>query len=126
VRARLYLDEDVIPDLARVLRSTGHDVVSAQEVGAFGIGDEEQLTRATADGRALLSFNYRHFLKIGHDWFVASRPHAGIVVSFRQYRRRELRELAQAVAALFDALTPQDLANSVRVLDEFRRVRGGR
>ena len=126
MRARLYLDEDVLPDLARVLRSAGHDVLSAHEVGALGIGDEDQLARATAEGRALLSFNYRHFIKIGHDWFVAGRPHAGIVVSYRQYRRRELRDLAQTVAALLSALTAQDLENSVRILDQFRRGRGER
>lgn len=123
MKPRLYLDEDVLPDLARVLRSSGHDVLSAHEVGAIGIGDEDQLLRAAADGRALLSFNYRHFLKIGHEWFVAGRSHSGIVVSYRQYRRRELRELARTAAALLDLLTAENLENSVWVLDQFRRDR---
>ena len=120
MRPRLYLDEDVLPDLARVLRSSGHDVISAHEVGSLGVGDEDQLARAAADSRALLSYNYRHFLKVGHDWFAAGRLHAGIVVSYRQYRRRALSELARAAAELLSMLTAEDLENSVWVLDQFR------
>jgi hypothetical protein len=121
LRARLYLDEDILPELARVLRSAGHDVISAHEAGALGLGDEDQLARAAADGRALLSFNYRHFLKIGRDWFVAGQPHAGIVVSYRQYRRVELRELARTVSTLLSMLAAEDLDNSIWILDQFRR-----
>jgi len=117
VRPRLYLDEDVIPELARVPRSQGHDAVSAHELGALGASDEEQLARATADGRALLSFNHRHLLGIGRDWFAT---HAGIIVSFHQYRQRELRELTLAVLTLLDTLAAEELCNSIRILDEFR------
>jgi hypothetical protein len=92
-------------------------------VAALGIGDEDQLARAAAEGRALLSFNYRHFLRIGHDWFVAGQPHAGIVVSYRQYRRSELRELAKTVATFLGSVTPEEMDNSVWVLDQFRRSR---
>jgi hypothetical protein len=49
VRARLYLDEDVLPELARVLRSAGHDVISAHEVAALGIGDKDQLAKAATE-----------------------------------------------------------------------------
>jgi len=87
VRARLYLDEDVIPELVQVLRAQGYDVVSVHEEQALGLGDDEQLARATALGRAVLSFNFPHFLKLGRDWSLAGRQHAGIIVSFRQYRR---------------------------------------
>jgi len=119
VRARLYLDEDVIPELARVLRSVGLDVVSAHEVGALGVTDEEQLARAPAEGRVLLSFNYRHFLRIGRDWYAARHRHAGIIVSYRQYRRRELGELRSAIARLLDSVSREELENSVYVLDPF-------
>jgi hypothetical protein len=54
----LYLDEDVVPGLARLLRGHGHDVVSAYERGRQGVSDEDQLRDATAEGRALLTFNY--------------------------------------------------------------------
>lgn len=120
MRARLYLDEDVLPELARVLRSAGHDAVSAHELGALGLTDEEQLIRATGEGRVLLSFNYRHFIRVAREWFAAGRHHAGIVVSYRQYRRRGLRELRRAVARLLDTVSGEELENSVYVLDQYR------
>jgi hypothetical protein len=58
VTAALYLDEDVVPDLARLLRGHGHDVVSAHERERQGVSDEDQLRDATAEGRALLTFNF--------------------------------------------------------------------
>lgn len=119
MRPRLYLDEDVLPDLARVLRTAGHDVVSAHEVGALGLADEEQLARATAERRALLSFNSRHFIPLAREWFSAGRSHAGIVVSFRQYRRRELRDLRRAALSLLERVTAEELDNAVYVLDQF-------
>lgn len=119
--ARRCLDEDVIPELARVLRAAGHDVISVHEVGAFGLSDEEQLARASAEGRALLSFNFRHFLVIARDWLNVGRSHAGIVVSYRQYRRSELRDLARSVTALLNSVSAGDLDNTVYVLDAFRR-----
>src|SRR5690242_16357996 len=61
VKARLYLDEDVIPEVARLLRARGIDVISVHEVGATGLSDEQQLERATAEDRVLLTNNYRDF-----------------------------------------------------------------
>ena len=120
MRARLYLDEDVLPELARVLRSAGHDAVSAHETGALGLSDEDQLARATAEGRVLLTFNCRDFIAIAQEWARADRTHAGIVVSYRQYRRRELGDLRRAAVRLLDAANREQLTNSVFVLDQFR------
>jgi uncharacterized protein with PIN domain len=121
VRARLYLDEDLTPDLARLLRAAGHDVVSAHERGASGLSDEDQLELATAEDRALLSFNYRDFIALSQRWSKDNRQHAGIIVSYRQYSRRALGQLTRAVIALLDQVTGEDLASTLRSLDEFRR-----
>lgn len=116
----LYLDEDVVPELARLLRSHGHDAVSAHEVGALQLEDPEQLERATSEGRALLTYNYHDFLRISDEWFRSGRSHAGIVISYRQYSRHELGALFRAVVALLESLTAEALQNSVTVLDQFR------
>lgn len=121
MRPRLYLDEDVIPELARLLRSRGSDAVSVHELGALGLPDEVQLARAVADGRAILTFNYQHFIALGLEWFQAARPHPGIIVSYHQYRRQELSILGRAVLALLDTLSAENLRNSIQVLDYFRR-----
>lgn len=116
MRARLYLDEDVLPELARLLRAAGHDAISVHEVGALGLSDEEQLLRAATDDRALVSFNYSHFIRIAKEWTAEGKHHAGIVISYRQYRRRELGELRRAVMRLLDTVPAESLAESVYVL----------
>jgi len=54
---RLYLDEDVHKRVASALRLRRFDVVSAHEVGRWGLSDEEQLTYAAGEGRAIFTFN---------------------------------------------------------------------
>jgi hypothetical protein len=44
-----------------LLRSWGYDVVSAHDVAAVNLTDEEQLIRAVADGRAIVSYNFHDF-----------------------------------------------------------------
>jgi predicted nuclease of predicted toxin-antitoxin system len=121
VTPRLYLDEDVVPELARMLRSHGHDAISVHDVGGLQLEDAEQLERAANDGRTLLTYNYHDFLRISEEWFLAGRSHAGIVISYRQYARSELGALFRAVVALLESLTAEDLRDSVAVLDQFRR-----
>ena len=120
MRPRLYLDEDVIPDLARILRSRGSDAISVHEIGALGLSDEEQLARASAEGRAILTFNYQDFLEIGEAWFLAGRNHAGIIISYHQYGRREIGDLLRAVLALMDVVSSEELRDTIHFLDQFR------
>jgi hypothetical protein len=70
-------------DLAPMLRQQGDDAESCQEAGRSnqGIGDEEQLEYATQQGRAILSFNVRHFYALDAAWKAAGRRHAGILLS---------------------------------------------
>lgn len=50
---RLYLDEDVVPELAQLLRAKGYDAVSAHERGALNIDDNRQLELACAEQRTI-------------------------------------------------------------------------
>jgi predicted nuclease of predicted toxin-antitoxin system len=120
VRPRLYLDEDVVHELARMLRSQGYDAISAHEIGALQIEDPEQLERASRAGRTLLTYNYHDFLRISGEWFRDGRSHAGIVISYRQYSRDELGALFRTVVALLVWLSAEALQDSVAVLDQFR------
>ncbi|MBI2218792.1 MAG: DUF5615 family PIN-like protein [Candidatus Rokubacteria bacterium] len=51
----LYLDADVHPIIARILRARGLDVISANEAGKLRATDREQLDFAVAQGRALFT-----------------------------------------------------------------------
>jgi predicted nuclease of predicted toxin-antitoxin system len=119
VRARLYLDEDVPPDLARLLRTRGTDAVSVHEINALGLPDEAQLARAAAEGRALVTCNFDDFLLLARSWQLGGQPHAGVVISYHQYRRRELGLLLRTVLAFLETVDAENLRNSVQVLDAF-------
>lgn len=103
-----------------MLRDRGHDVVSAHELGAAEISDDDQLTRATVAGRALVTFNYTDFVSLAHGWADQDRPHAGIVISYRQYGRSQLCVAADALSRLIDALDAEALSNTTRPLDDYR------
>jgi predicted nuclease of predicted toxin-antitoxin system len=120
VTVRLYLDEDVATELARILRSLGYDAVSAHELDPTRLEDVDHVARATAQGRAVLTYNYRDFLRIAGDWFQAGRPHAGVIISYHQYSRDELGVLRQAVVSMLEAVSAEALENTVAFLDQYR------
>ena len=78
-RPRIYADEDFDHASIEALRQRGFDIVSVHSVRAFGESDPEQLARAVALGRVLLTCNRRHFRRIHAEWMAEGRPHAGIV-----------------------------------------------
>lgn len=113
---RLYLDEDLPPRLARNLRDLGFDVVSAHDRRAFGDSDEAALERASAEGRAILTCNFVDFIRLARERANTSRPHAGIIVSYRQWTRRELGTVTNLVSRFVESHSAEDLANSLYVL----------
>jgi hypothetical protein len=52
---KVYLDEDLSPTVARILRDHGVDAVNAHEVGKVQLDDRAQLAEATGDGRAIVT-----------------------------------------------------------------------
>jgi len=77
--ARLLADENFPLPTVEELRSCGHDVLSLveTELGGQALEDERVVDLATRDGRAVMTFNRRHFVKL-HE--VLAGKHAGIVV----------------------------------------------
>ncbi len=60
----LYADEDFPYPTVEVLRSKGHDVLTAQEDGQSSADDEDILARAHSLGRSVLTHNRRHFERL--------------------------------------------------------------
>ena len=79
--ALLYADEDFSYPVVQCLRHLGHDLLTAQEAGQAGRGvtDEAVLAFATAAGRAVVTFNRRHFIRLHAE----ALSHAGIIVCTR-------------------------------------------
>jgi hypothetical protein len=76
--ARLYANENFPLPAVESLRTLGHDVLTSLEAGNAGqaIPDPAVLDFAVDQGRAILTLNRRHFVKLHQE-----RPaHGGIVV----------------------------------------------
>jgi hypothetical protein len=78
---RLYIDEDVWGGLAKALREHGYEALDVHEAKREALSDEEQLTFAVLEKRAVLSPNKKHFIPLAIEWWHAGQPHYGIVVS---------------------------------------------
>ena len=76
--ARLLADENLPGPVVQELRRLGHDAVTLHDLGCAGLSvtDERVLELATEQGRAVVTLNRRHFIRM----HTVGLPHAGIVV----------------------------------------------
>lgn len=112
---KLYLDEHIWSGLAIELRQRGYDAITVYEAGKVEASDEEQLTYASANGRAILTFNKQDFIPLAAKWFHEGKSHAGIVVS-QQIGQGELLRRTEKLLA---SLTAEEIKNTVRFLGDF-------
>jgi hypothetical protein len=113
---KLYLDENISPVLASVLRGRGHDAISAHEVGMRGKKDEEQLEYAVSQGRMLLTFNAKHFAPLAEKYFKEGREHYGIVVT----KTLDFSLLIRLTLNLLGRATAEELKNSFVWLESYQ------
>jgi hypothetical protein len=109
---KLYLDEDLSPRVALLLRQGGLDAVSAHEVGQAGRLDLEQLRFATREGRCLVTRNVADFVEIVRDLVNRQESHAGIILVPPSFRGNEFSILDKAIADQATGL-PGGLADQV-------------
>lgn len=104
---RLLLDEQYSPTIAQRLRSKDLDVVAVVErVDLIGLEDEALLRVATAERRALLTNNARHFTPNAREWAASGRTHHGLLFTSdaRLPRSRETIGIyVERLAALLEA-----------------------
>ena len=105
---RLYLDEDVSSSLADALRKRGYDAISTIEAGNIGLSDEQQLAFASAEGRAILTFNISDFADLFTKWQALEKEHFGIIVS-QQFSKQEIGELLRRVLHFLDRFTADEV-----------------
>jgi len=77
--ARFYTNENIPMPVVAELRRLGHDVVTSLDAGNANaaVPDEEVLAFAAANGRILVSYNRRDFLRLHQH---RTGDHAGIVL----------------------------------------------
>src|SRR5438128_2350389 len=115
---RLYLDRHVMTRLATDLRPRGYDVLTTEEAGKDTASDEEQLRFATAEGRAIVTFNIRDFAPLHEQWQAARRTHAGIIVS--QQLGSQYGLLLQRLLRLLNHFTAEEMVGNFVHLAQFK------
>ena len=76
--AKLYSNENFPLPVVEKLRQLGYDVLTIQETGKSeqSLSDEAVLKYAIEEGRALLTLNRKHFIRLHKE----QPDHAGIIV----------------------------------------------
>ncbi len=110
---RLLLDEMHTPAVVTYLRQRGHDVGAAsQRTDLIGLADAELLTRATDEGRALVTQNVADFVVLHRGVLAGGGRHAGIVLTtpdrFRRSQPGHVGPLGSALAAFVDHHRDED------------------
>ena len=113
---KLYLDEDVDPLLAEVLRDRGLDCISTHESGNRGQTDFDQLGFATRQERAILTFNVKDFVPLAQEFATAGRSHNGIIVS----DHLPFRELLRRILILLHKQAHDDLTDKLLWLQDYK------
>ena len=105
---KLYLDEDISPKVAVILRKKGMDALSAHETGMLEASDEEQLAFAAADERAMVTRNRDDFITLTVQFFEALKSHKGLIIVPHTIPGSEFSKLA-ALLVKFSKDFPQGL-----------------
>ncbi|MBI3625346.1 MAG: DUF5615 family PIN-like protein [Candidatus Rokubacteria bacterium] len=94
---KFYLDADLSPRIAELLRKQALDAVSAHELGKLRIPDKDQLAFAAREGRCLVTRDARHFTLLSQEAVRRQSPHAGIIVCPPRIRGFEFGAIADAL-----------------------------
>lgn len=78
---KLLLDEMLPTEIARQLRSRGHDAAAvAEDPELRGLPDADLFTHAQAQARAIVTYNRDDFLALDRSYRHRGRGHHGIVI----------------------------------------------
>ena len=105
---KLYLDEDISPKVAEILRKKRVDAISAHEIGMLESSDAQQLSFAATEGRALVTRNRDDFITLTVQFFEALKPHKGLIIVPYTVPGSEFSKLASLLIK-YSKDHPQDL-----------------
>ena len=94
---KVYLDENLSPIIAALLRKHGIDATAAQEVGNVQLDDRAQLAYATREGRVIVTANVIDFIALAHEAVATNDEHVGIVLVPSNFRGDEFQAIADAI-----------------------------
>ncbi len=116
-KLHLHLDADTSSKaLHSALVERGHDVTrTPTEWMPFDASDEQQLLGATAQGRAIFTYNIRDFIVLGDRY----PHHAGIILA--RQKSMSLNELIHALDCVLRETDPNEWIGQTRWLNDWRK-----
>lgn len=115
-----YLDENLSPRIAEILRARGLDLVSAHEVGNTRLDDRSQLRYAIGTHRAIVTCDIRDFTELTEEFIAANVEHAGIVLVPPTFPADDFAATADAIERIARQY-PDGLSGTVVYLQRSRR-----
>lgn len=94
---KYYLDEDISPNIAILLRKHRIDCSSAHEMKKTQISDLEQLEFAAKERRCLVTRNRDDFIQLTVQFFNSQLPHYGVLIIPHSYPGDRFSQIAEAL-----------------------------
>ncbi len=94
---KYYLDEDISPKVAHILKNHQVDVVSTHDVNMTQASDRAQLEYAASAGRAMVTRNRNDFIRLTVQFFNDLRPHFGVLIIPYSVPGDKFRRMADAL-----------------------------
>lgn len=113
---KLYLDENVHPELAVILRKYGYDAIATQETDNCGKSDIEQMDFAASQQRVIVTFNIKDFVPLNNTFYSEDHYHSGIIVS----SQINLKTMLKRLLKLLNNKSKQDMENSIEFLNNWK------
>ncbi len=102
---RFLLDADISPEVARVARALGLDVISVYECGRAELRDDEQLRLAASGDRIFVTRNRNDFLRWTAEFIRMENAHRGVLIVSRSIVAIEPEPLAYALLRWTERMT---------------------
>ncbi|MBW2195637.1 MAG: DUF5615 family PIN-like protein [Deltaproteobacteria bacterium] len=95
---KYYLDEDLSPKIAELLRKQGVDCLSAHEIHMVQISDLKQLKLAAQKRRCIVTKNRDDFIRLTVQFFNDHLPHFGVLIIPATIPGDRFSQIAKALA----------------------------
>lgn len=109
--AKLYTNENMDYAVVELLRSLNHDVITTKDAGKAnqGISDEDVLSYANSENRAVVTFNYQDFKRLNQSLL----EHSGIIICTEDH---DVVALAYRIHAAIEAVDGHLSGQLIRVI----------
>jgi len=115
---KLHLDEDADAHaLLNALRQRGLDVSSSRELALLQSSDEEQLTWAFEQRRAIYTYNASDFCRLHSEFIRHGRHHAGIIIGDQQVL--SIGEVTRSLLRISEVRAAADMGDNLEFLSNW-------